>query len=186
MSLGFCGAHRTGKTTLAGIIAMRTGKPFVQTNTSGIFRQNGLDPALPLNFKARIDIQKQILLSYEEIWRWQPGSFITDRTPIDLMAYTLADVQGSTEVNFDELERYMKRCFEVTNEYFDVLVILQPGIELMPAEGKAKLSRAYIEHLNSLILGLCYDGRIECNVMCINREMTDLDTRANKILNVSV
>ena len=182
MSLGFCGAHRTGKTTLAEIIAARTGKPFVQTNTSDIFRQNGLNPALPLNFKARIDVQKQILLSYEDIWRCQSGSFITDRTPIDLMAYTLADIQGATEVNFDELERYMKRCFEVTNEYFDVLIILQPGIDLMPAEGKAALSRAYIEHLNSLILGLCYDERIECNVICIKREMTDLDARANKVL----
>ncbi len=186
MSLGFCGAHRTGKTTLAEIIANRIGKPFVQTNTSDIFRQNGLNPALPLNFKVRIDIQKQILLSYQEIWKSQSSSFITDRTPIDLMAYTLADIQGATEVNFEELERYMKRCFEVTNEYFDVLIILQPGIELLPAEGKATLSKGYIEHLNSLILGLCYDERIECNVMCIKREMTDINTRADKILNVSV
>jgi hypothetical protein len=184
MSLGFCGAHRTGKTTLAETVSTRTGKPFVQTNTSVIFRRNGLNPALPLDFKARIDIQKQILLSYEEIWKSQPDSFITDRTPIDLMAYTLADIQGATEVEFDELERYMKRCFKVTNEFFDVLIILQPGIELMPAEGKATLSRAYIEHLNSLIVGLCYDERIKCNVMCIRREMTDLDARVNKVLNV--
>jgi hypothetical protein len=184
MSIGLCGAHRTGKTTLAEALAAQTKKPFVKTSTSEVFRQHGLDPAQALDFKKRLEIQKQILISYIETWSAQPQSFITDRTPVDLMAYTLADIQGNTEVDFPELERYLERCFEATNKYFDVLIVLQPGIELIAAEGKAALSRAYIEHLNSLILGLCHDERLESGVVCIKREITDLDGRIRKILNI--
>jgi hypothetical protein len=184
MSIGLCGAHRTGKTTLAEALSIQVKKPFVKTITSEIFRQYGLDPAHPLDFRKRLEIQKQILISYAEIWASQQQSFITDRTPVDLMAYTLADVQGSTEVNFPELERYMEQCFEVTNKYFNVLIVLQPGIELIPAEGKAALNQAYIEHLNSLVLGLCHDERLKSSIVCIKREVIDLDDRIKKVLNI--
>lgn len=181
MSLGLCGAHRTGKTTLAKVLSSRTGKPFVRTSTSAVFQEHGIDPALPMDFKTRLSIQQQILISYEELWQTLKEPFITDRTPIDLMAYTLADIQGSTQVNFAELERYMGRCYEVTNKTFNALVVLQPGIELAPAQGKAALNRAYIEHLNSLILGLCNDERLKCGVLIIKREMTVLEQRVLRI-----
>jgi hypothetical protein len=184
MSIGLCGAHRTGKTTLAEALSIQVKKPLVKTTTSEIFRQYGLDPAQPLDFKRRLEIQKQILISYVEVWASQQQSFITDRTPVDLMAYTLADIQGNTEVNFPELERYMEQCFEVTNKYFNVLIVLQPGIELIPAEGKAALNRAYIEHLNSLVLGLCHDERLESSIVCIKRDVIDLDDRIKKVLNI--
>src|SRR5215210_6620606 len=107
MSLGLCGSHRTGKSTLAKVIAQRTGKPYVKTITSSVFQEHGIDPALPMDFETRLRVQQQVLIAAGEVWQSEDQSFITDRTPIDMMAYTLADIQGSTEVNLSELERYM-------------------------------------------------------------------------------
>ncbi|HEY0098010.1 MAG TPA: AAA family ATPase [Pyrinomonadaceae bacterium] len=182
MSLGLCGPHRTGKTTLAQALASRTGRPFVPTNVSAVFAECGIDPAAPIDFQTRLRIQNQILDSCEKVWQTDRAPFITDRTPIDLMAYTLGDIQGTTNVNFTELESYMHNCFEVTNKNFDALIILQPGIPLIKEGGKAALNSAYIEHLNSLIIGLCNDERLNCGVLKIKREMTDLGERVQKIL----
>jgi hypothetical protein len=135
-----------------------------------------------MNFETRLRVQQQVLIAAEEVWQTEDQPFVTDRTPIDMMAYTLADIQGSTDVDISEFERYMKRCFEVTNKYFDALIVLQPGIPLVHAEGKAALNRAYMEHLNAIVLGLCHDERLKCAVLCIKRDMTDLEDRVRTIL----
>jgi hypothetical protein len=106
-----------------------------------------------MDFKKRLWIQHKILDAAEKIWEAEKEQFITDRTPLDMMAYTLADIQGTTEVNFDELEGYLARCIDVTNTFFALLVLVQPGIPLMHEKGKAALNE-YLEHL-SVILGLC-------------------------------
>jgi hypothetical protein len=183
MNIGLCGSHRTGKTTLAEAISQKTGMPFLKTGTSEIFQQCGLDPALPMDFGKRLWIQHKILDAAENIWHAEQGQFITDRTPVDMMAYTLADIQGATEVNFDELEGYLARCIEVTNKFFTMLVLVQPGIPLMHEEGKAALNEGYLEHLNYLILGLCNDDRVKGTLVYLHRTMTSLEERATTVLN---
>lgn len=184
MSLGLCGAHRTGKTTLAELLSIKINKNFVRTTTSEIFRQFGLNPSQPINFEDRLQIQKQILISYEKTWSLLDRDFVSDRTPIDLMAYTLADIQGSTDVDFLELNKYIESCFEATNKYFKLLIVIQPGIDLVPADGKAALNKAYIEHLNSLIIGLCHDERLNSEIACIKRENIFLQSRLDKTLEI--
>jgi hypothetical protein len=183
MNIGVCGSHRTGKTTLAEAIAQRTGMPFLRTGTSEVFQQCGLDPSKPMDFKKRLWIQHKILDAAEKIWQAEEAQFITDRTPVDMMAYTLADIQGTTEVNFDELEGYLARCIDVTNSFFALLVLVQPGIPLMHEEGKAALNEGYLEHLNYMILGLCNDDRVRGTFVYLHRAMTSLDDRVNTVLN---
>jgi len=183
MNIGLCGSHRTGKTTLAEAISQRTGMPFLKTVTSEVFQQCGLDPSQPMDFKKRLWIQHKILDAAEKIWQTKEAQFITDRTPLDMMAYTLADIQGTTEVNFDELEGYLARCIDVTNTFFALLVLVQPGIPLMHEEGKAALNEGYLEHLNYVILGLCNDDRIRGTFVYLHRAMTSLDDRAKTVLN---
>jgi AAA domain len=183
MSLGLCGAPRTGKSILAEALASRTSRQFIPTNVSAVFEEFGIDPVAQIDFQTRLRIQNQLLDSCAGIWQAQKNPFVTDRTPIDLLAYTLADIQGATEVNFSEFEEYMRRCFEVTNRVFDVLIVLQPSIPPVSVR-KAALNRAYIEHLNTIILGLCNDEKLECGVMYIRRDMTDLGERVQKILSV--
>ena len=183
LSIGLCGSHRTGKTTLAETISKRTGIPFVRTVTSEVFKECGLDPSGPLDFKKRLWIQNEILDAAESVWNAEQSRFVTDRTPLDMAAYTLADIQGCTEVNFIGLEKYLSRCFAATNRFFDLLVLIQPGIPLVHEQGKAALNEGYLKHLNYLILGLCQDERVKSNLLCLPRDITGIDDRVNVILN---
>lgn len=167
---------------MAEAISQRMGIPFVKTGTSEVFRQHGLDPSNPLDFEKRLWIQHKILNAAERVWQSEEKPFVTDRTPLDMAAYTLADIRGSTEVNFAELEGYLSRCFDVTNKIFKLLVLVQPGIPLVYEEGKAALNESYLEHLNFLILGLCNDARIKSIFLYIDRHTTDIENRVRTIL----
>ncbi len=181
-NLGLCGAHRTGKTTLAIAISTDLNLPFVRTTTSQVFAQLGLDPAEPMDFQTRLFVQNHVLDAAEQVWQESVSPFISDRTPIDMIAYTLGDIQGKTDVDFDLLSQYIDRCFSSTNQFFQNLAIIQPGIPLVYEEGKAALNAAYIEHINILVIGLCSDSRLKTNVFCNARNAIDLETRILNIL----
>ena len=181
-NLGLCGAHRTGKTTLAIAISTDLNLPFVRTTTSQVFAQLGLDPAEPMDFKTRLFVQNHVLDAAEQVWQESASPFISDRTPIDMIAYTLGDIQGKTDVDFNLLSQYMDRCFASTNQFFQNLAIIQPGIPLVYEEGKAALNAAYIEHINILVIGLCNDSRLKTNVFCNARDVIAIDLRINNIL----
>ncbi|HDN25598.1 MAG TPA: AAA family ATPase, partial [Thioploca sp.] len=151
--IGLCGSHRTGKTTLAEALSKKMGIPFLKTSTSMVFKQHGLHPAQVLDFKTRLWIQHRVIEAAVAVWQTEKDSFVTDRTPIDFMAYTLADIQGATVVDFAELEAYLALCFEVANQCFTKLAVLQPAIPLVFEPGKASLNRAYMEHLNTIVQG---------------------------------
>ncbi len=180
--IGLCGSHRTGKTTLAREISVHTGKEFIQTSTSEVFAENDLNPSESMDFGTRIWIQDKVVSAAEAIWSKAVGPFVTDRTPLDMIAYTMADIQGETEVDFTAFERYLDLCFAVTDRFFCELVIVQPGIPLVHEPGKAAMNSAYIEHLNTLILGLCADERLNCPVRLLRRDVLDLDQRVRQVV----
>lgn len=179
--IGLCGSHRTGKTTLAQALAQRHDIDFVVTSVSAIFKQHTLQADAIMDFKARLWIQQRILETAEKLWQAAPAHFVTDRTPLDFMAYTLCDIQGTTQVDFNELTQYITRCFDVINRTFTHIVVVQPGIPLIYAEGKAALNQSYIEHLNTVILGLCRDERLRCPVTIIARNVLDIEQRIEVI-----
>ena len=164
--LGFIGAHRSGKTTLAEAIALRTSCSLVKTQVSDV-----------------LWIQQQIIQTTRQ--SWQLAHFVTDRTPIDFMAYTLADIQGETIVDIPALETYLTTCFEVTNQIFTHLILVQPGIPLVYAPGKAALNKAYIEHLNTVMLGLCHDPRLHCPIWTLKRQLIHLEDRIQAVLQIT-
>lgn len=182
--IGLCGSHRSGKTTLAEKLSRELDIPFLRTDTSRVFLEAGIDPAKPMDFVRRLSIQKKVLGAGEDVWRTAAGNktFVTDRTPIDMMAYTLADIQGGTEVDYPELERYLARGFEAVGRHFGAFIVLQPGIPLVYEEGKATLNEAYLEHLNSLIIGLCADERSGRDFLVIKREIIKLEDRVSAAL----
>lgn len=175
--IGLCGAHRTGKTTLAKAWARHSSLEMVETTTSAIFTQHGINPAQPMDFATRLWIQDKILTAAEEIWRAHATNFITDRTPLDMLAYTLADVRGDSAVDDQQLSHYMTRCFQATNTFFSYLMVVQPGIPLVAAHGKAALHNGYIEHLNTLIIGLCGDEDQLTAFTVMPRATLDLNER---------
>jgi hypothetical protein len=163
MTVGLCGAHRTGKTTLARAYAQKRGIPFVETSVSAIWHSLGYDPAKEYDFATRLTVQEEILKRVDAVYAKYAGlDFITDRTPLDMAAYTLGDAIGD-RVPADcqvRLAQYVNNCFDVTNRRFGMVLLIQPGIPLVDEPGKAAMNVGYIEHLNSLIFGLTVDERL--------------------------
>lgn len=181
MSIGLTGSHRTGKSTLAKAYALAENVPFMQTGVSQVFADMGLDPKVDYPLDVRIEIQRRILDSLDKQYATAKGYFITDRTPIDLMAYTLADVQrqNTTADQAKAIAKYLKDCASVTNAHFSTLVVIQPGIPVVEEEGKAPANLAYMEHITSLVMGLVVSEPINATHFYIPRAMTNLGERLN-------
>jgi len=179
--IGLAGAHRVGKTTLAREFAKKHGLEFVQTSASQVFKDMGLDPAATHDFATRLAVQEEILNRFDALYAQHTRAdlAIADRTPLDMLAYTLADaIQNAVPAGLQgRFDSYIHRCFEVTNRRFAVLLVIQPGIELVAEEGKAAINSAYIEHLNSIVLGLSVDERVKAAHFYIPRYMTSLEER---------
>jgi hypothetical protein len=187
---GLCGGHRTGKTSLARTYAEKYGALFVETPTSAIFRELGLDPAQRFTFSERLAIQEVILQRTDElVYAAVPVGVdaIADRTPLDMLAYTMAEAVGDAVQPEDQerFARYANACFDITNKRFSMVVLVQPGIPLQHTSGKAVANAAYIEHLNSLILGLCVDQRMKTSHFYIPRQNLEMEDRLRCLINAS-
>ena len=186
--IGITGAHRCGKTTLAKTIAGTSGVYYLESKVSDTFSRLGYDPRQDYSFDDRLYVQFQILYDMERTYQQAPTSdFITDRTPIDVYAYLLADVQRTTlsAVQEDDLERFWKEVSRITSTHFDLVMVIQPGIELIEAVGKAPAAPGYVEHINAIIIGLVMGKAyqdLDSNVILMKREITDLRERSNVAL----
>lgn len=182
--LGLCGAHRTGKTSLARLYAQKTGIKFLETSVSAIFRDLGYDASVTYDFDTRLTIQEEVLKRVDAKYAEHAGTeFITDRTPLDMAAYLLADAIGDRVPPECQVRvaNYVNACFESTNRRFGIVLLVQPGIPLVVEEGKAAMNVAYIEHLNSLMFGLTVDERLTCHNYYMPRHVLDLDKRVQAL-----
>lgn len=179
--MGLAGAHRTGKTSMAREAARVMELPFAETSVSAVFHSMGLDPAEPMDFQTRLLVQNVILKVLCENWAGYKGAFLSDRTPIDLLAYTMADVQGVTLDTTTEvlMASYARACIEAANKHFGLIMLIQPGIPIVPAPGKAALSRGYMEHLNTLMAGLLVRKDLVVNSVFLRRDVLDMTDRVN-------
>jgi predicted ATPase len=181
--LGLNGAHRTGKSTLAREYAKRHDILYVETRVTDVFKQLGLDPRKTYEIDQRLMIQEAVLTAltrqYKEAAK-QSRLFVADRTPIDLASYMLADVTGSSAPSLAMaklVNEYVRRCIEKTMEHFAVVVLIQPGIPIVDAPGKAAPCPAYMEHLNLIQRGLMADESFECQRFVMPRRTLDMEQR---------
>jgi hypothetical protein len=179
--IGLCGAHRTGKTILAGEYAgWNPSYDFVATSTSEVFKTLGFDPKQKLTFKERLFVQEEVLTQAIALYGQIGDLSILDRTPIDYAGYLLSECLPH-ELDDELSERvavYIDRCLTATSENFSTIVLVQPGITTAPNEdGKAIISKAYQEHLNAIMLGLLMDERVEVFKAVIPRNQVNLEER---------
>lgn len=182
--LGLTGAHRTGKSTLAREYAKKVGAEFLETPVSSIFKELGYDPAKTYDFPTRMMIQEEVLQRVDALYATAAGhNVVTDRTPMCMLAYATAEAIGDTvpEDCQERFRRYMKSCFDVVNRRFHTLIVVQPGLPIVPAEGKAAPNLAYIEHLNALVRGFCLDERVKPSCYYVPRTTLDLAKRVDAV-----
>ena len=184
--IGLWGPHRSGKTTLAREVAKRLDWHFIETNTSGVFEELGLDPAQDLPFPHRLAVQNVILKRLSEAYMSAPHGepWISDRTPLDVLSYTWAEV-GRNSVPAElqpAFHQHIVRAYETTNMHFVQVWNVQPGIELVAAPGKAACNVAHIEHFNMLFHAIASNPLNNVGCYRIPRDMTELNLRVDLLI----
>jgi len=182
--IGLVGSHRTGKTTTAKTFAEEYDFEFLQTNTSEVFKKHDIDPKKDYSFRDRLFIQMLILDNAIAVYdSAKSHAVITDRTPVDMLAYTMADIQR--ENMNEELANifffYAEACIRATNKYFSMIALIQPGIPLKEDPDKAPANPAYMAHINTLCKGLMLDSEIMVPAMSLGEDLVDLDDRVMAI-----
>ena len=159
-NIAFCGAHGTGKTTLAIALEQKLGIPYIPIDASDVFLQYGFHPSDKLDIRNRLFVQQKILEKAERIWfDVDEPSFICDRSPLDLAAYLLADI-GNGELDQrtqDEIDDYLADCFLITKRYFKKIVLIPPVIRTIPREYKGASNKPLIQALHCTLIGLLSD-----------------------------
>lgn len=182
--VGLSGAHRVGKTTLAKACEKDLGLVYIDTDVGAVFKNWRLSPKTNYQFEARMALQWHILNHVAEKYEAAGDRpFITDRTPIDLLAYTLFEVdrdnvKGELET---DLQAYEKACFDVLNHFFNVVVIVQPGIALTDADTSAQSNVSFMNTINTLASGLTLNEKMMVQATYIPKHILDLNQRVRAV-----
>jgi hypothetical protein len=146
----------------------------------------GIDSQKDCDFSLRMAIQWKILELAEADYKNAPKPFISDRTPLDFIAYTIADIGRETLTDEQReyfLEYYIK-CFDVTNTYFSIVTLIQPAIDI-EEDGIRPTCHIYSEHINLLLLGLMSNEEMAkfCAVS-MDKTVTDIKDRCRMIVSI--
>lgn len=193
MIIGITGSHRCGKTTLAKKFAssMSTATLPLPSFASELMRELDLDPKTPMAFSDRLDFQSRLLIKHIEQWseaRESPNVYVTDRTPLDFLAYAMTDLKHGEleELSDGMLAGYYKACMAATAMYFNGIVMLRPNIPLIDAEGRGSALPMEVARTSSMIEALlCSElSRISpCTpYMVMDDDIVDLDDRRDAML----
>ncbi|WP_421222569.1 AAA family ATPase [Aeromonas sp. 602293] len=177
MRIGICGAHRTGKTTLARALADSTGLTLMDAGISAVFREMGLEPSRTLSFADRMRVQDRILDNYLNQMAGL-DNVVIDRTPIDFIGYLLADLSQDhyqEEAAGQRVVEYIERCFEAVRQTMSFVIFVSPGIPLEMAEGKGLVDPGYIRGLHWLMRSALADSGVAHDYLPVS--YTDLDMR---------
>lgn len=187
MRLGLCGAHRTGKSTLARAVAPILNATMVASSVSQTAKEFQFDMDrdrrdVPKFFAMQVAILDRMAAALKHgAWEGN-GRIVSDRTPLDAAAYLVADMQANTgSPKFqDEVLRYVDRACRLTEELFDVVILVPPAITFEPMDGKPGGNIAYQEHHHLICRGLHADLEIPAGV--IERDNLDLTDRADAVV----
>ena len=161
MYLGFSGAQRTGKTTLAKAFAERhadSGWTYVEFSASAVLAKHGHTAKDEVDIAKRFYLQRKILEQFDaqmSCSRLGARHATTDRTPLDFLSYLQADITrgfpGALEKEYADFER---DCLAVLASTCFSTVVVQPGISLVEDPKSAQASPAFMTHFNNTMLGI--------------------------------
>lgn len=185
LGLGFSGAHRTGKTTVAKLIADVNSYPFIQSSMTSIANDMGIKVGLAMPWEERVEFQERGLKAFEADYeKASHGMFVSDRTPLDLAAYVITAWHPAvaTPAQTDWAHDYVKRCKEATNRWFFQVSIIQPAnIPYEEADQKGDNIDFYRENFNAVVTGLGWSDEIYAGIHIIPRGLLSIQERAEAV-----
>jgi deoxyadenosine/deoxycytidine kinase len=146
------GPSGTGKTTLSTYIAEQYNIPFITTSTKPLWEKHGIlshahligmttnDPTWGLRF------QHEVLSHRVEVLSKAGKEFVTDRSPIDNLAYLL--MQNSHQLTERETESYMDLCNEAINLFTGFIIMPFTDDINLEDDGKRVVNRYYQVTMN--------------------------------------
>jgi hypothetical protein len=144
-----------------------------------------ISPQIDMPFHQRLTVQDAILQglleNYEEARRLHPDAkaILVDRTPLDVLAYTMSEVlrETVTPTLMKEMELHQKRCFASMNFNFVGGCLVSPGIPLVSDETKAPANIFYQRHIHATMLDAVTHPENNVNIHILGSGIVDLDSR---------
>lgn len=159
MLYGVCGTHRSGKTTAAKLLAEQMGIEFLDSSFD-VAKKFGYNPVGRMSLKDRMAMQILVLDDHIEKLKAAPRPLVTDRTPLDYFAYTLAQFGMTSHEQADEQTlacawHFCQKCLETTKTYYDMVFIMDPltVYEVDPNKATPVANPAFQLHIHALIHG---------------------------------
>ncbi|TDW20497.1 AAA domain-containing protein [Rhizobium azibense] len=159
MLYGVCGTHRSGKTTVAKALAEQLGIEFLDSSFD-VAKKFGYNPVGRMSLKDRMAMQILVLEDHIEKLKAAPRPLVTDRTPLDYFAYTLAQFGMTSHEQADELtlraaHAFAEKCLEETKTYYDMVFIMDPlkVYAVDPTKATPTANPAFQLHIHALIHG---------------------------------
>jgi hypothetical protein len=168
--IGFTGAHRVGKTFCATFCEEYLKKTypdksvnFLKSSATQIAKDYNFNINSKSSLNERITFQEKLLENAAVEYSYADCDYlICDRTPIDLVAYTLAEATSSMSNGTNEdqkLVKYMKNGLQLTKKSFDFIIYVPTGLEYKDEEGKPNPLISYQNHIDLIIQGMIGTNR---------------------------
>ncbi|EPD3399319.1 TPA: AAA family ATPase [Klebsiella oxytoca] len=191
--IGITGAQGSGKTTLAKFIDKHYGIPYVDAGVGALMTRLGVNVGDPMPLFERLQVQMEVARHIELVTRGAEG-FVIDRTPADVMAYTLDLVGQSNDQRCIDLALEIERfCHKTALSNFNAIAGLRPGVNLRAEDyeraQRGSLDRLYVARIDSLMCGeltkinsLAKSGDLQ--VFVLSETCISVDARARSIMRV--
>jgi nicotinamide riboside kinase len=181
MIFGLTGAHRTGKTTLAHALSQRLGIPFHQNSVTEVLSRYGVDPVAKQSLEDRINIQYILLNNHVEEIQKLPRPVLVDRTPVDYLAYLLAEMtmHNTNPEQYELIERFRVSAMKIIAMNYDMLMIIEPLPKYESDPTKPPPNRAYQWEIQYLIRGIVYSQAELGHIGSYLINTNDLDARVS-------
>ena len=159
MLYALSGSHRCGKSTLAKGLAESCGLTYVPIKTTEVALKHGYNPVAPMTLETRIGLQVILLDEYMSTIAGCPRPAIVDRSPLDHLAYLLAEIhmQSHNEVPHLMIEKLMKLIEATTStlsHHIDMVIYLHPLPTYEVDPTKPAPNRLYQYHYASVLRGM--------------------------------
>ena len=154
LKIALCGAHRSGKSTLAKAFAKEHGIKYLDMGTSNVARRLNIDVSKQVSPEDRKRLQTGLLSHYAQEIRTS-GSWIADRSVFDLILYCFMEYPSE----YDWVTAYAADC-ELLASHLTHLVYVPSVIPVTAEEGKASIAPDVLLKADLLIRG-CVSRFIE-------------------------
>jgi hypothetical protein len=164
-------------------MANQFGWHYHDASVTKIMQAAGVDPVGDLTLEERLPAQWKLLTQYLHDISILPRPFITDRSPLDMIAYMLGEVtMHNTSAEFgQEIDEYVNACVVATRNNFDSIIILRPLPTYAAADGKPPPNPAYQWQSQMIMEGAYNLIRASVNGLIVPVDAYDFEYRCGII-----